>query len=800
MEKQRTAEVQEHREKGGSRGWVILVFVQAAVLLAVLWAGTGIWNEYRDAVMDTQKQQLLLTVQSLGDSVEIVFQDYLEDLEGLYRMAGRERLWEAEAGPVEPGPGQSPDGPVEPGPGKPAGRPAEPGSGQAPGRPDGSADPDSLLAQYVATHQTLVRDVMVEDTRGRIVRSISGLRPAKVCSTVRISDGRSLRMTEMDSGEKDLVLEMEIPGKGSISLVLDLEQYYQALMQQLRVGTSGYMVLKDRDGIILMHPERAQWGIEVIRGRMELYEDLDLDSLQTLIDHQMEGRKGVEEYYSYWWTEEDYPRVRKICAYCPVELGEDFLILSAVMDYDDVYIPVVRGVSRLVILFLVFALVLVAMAVYMAGMMMQKQKDTEQITYLTELNRLLEEMHRSEETIAHQQRLQIMGTMTGGIAHEFNNLLTPIMGYADLLLMELEEDSDSYDNALEIYEASAKAKEIIQQISSLSRKNLETAYRNTDAGRMVARAVKMVRSVCPANVVLKEELDLQGARILCNETQLNQVILNLCVNAIHAIGRQEGFIRIVGRVAGRQELEALNPDGLHLSPDLDNWSRYVCVEIRDNGCGMSREVRNRIFDPFFTTKQGGKGTGLGLALVEQIISSHRGGLYVESQPGKGSLFSLYLPVNGQEGGTGNLGTEGEAPDVRDGSPLVPTADTSLGLLVVDDNPKVLQLLKKDADRLSIRLECAMGFEEARKFLEGQGTRGRGQVEALVAEQEIAGQSGVDFCMAVRGRYPDIAVIVMADQVTRELVEARQRGILDGYISKPVSVSGILAAMKQAGQP
>ena len=109
-----------------------------------------------------------------------------------------------------------------------------------------------------------------------------------------------------------------------------------------------------------------------------------------------------------------------------------------------------------------------------------------------------------------------------------------------------------------------------------------------------------------------------------------------------------------------------------------------------------------------------------------------GGLYVESQPGKGSLFSLYLPVNGQEGGAENLGTEGEDPDVREGSTLVPTADNGLGLLVVDDNPKVLQLLKKDADRLSIRLECAMGFEEARMFLEGQGTRGRGQVDALVA--------------------------------------------------------------------
>ena len=101
--------------------------------------------------------------------------------------------------------------------------------------------------------------------------------------------------------------------------------------------------------------------------------------------------------------------------------------------------------------------------------MLQRKKDTEQIAYLTELNRLLEEMHQSEEAIAHQQRLQIMGTMTGGIAHEFNNLLTPIMGYAELLMADLDEECEGYDSASEIYEASVKAKEIIQQISSLSR-------------------------------------------------------------------------------------------------------------------------------------------------------------------------------------------------------------------------------------------------------------------------------------------------------------------------------------------
>lgn len=737
---------EEKNVKKSGRAGRILVPVLAMVLAAALYVGIEIWNEYRDSVIDAQKQQMLMTVQGLRDSMEVFLQDYMEDLEGLYRTADKKQLWQGGARATA---GEGPD------------------------------SVDSLLLGYVNSHQAMVRDVMVEDEEGRILKSTKKLRVEEIYSVSRFDDVRSLEMAKLENGEKDLILRMEIPGDGAIFLILDLEKYYEALMQRQHVGTNGYMVLKDRDGIILMHPERAQWGIEVINGRMEMYEGLDLNSLQAMIEHQKEGLEGVEEYYSYWWMEEGYPRVRKIGAYCPVVLGKDFLVLSAVMDYNDIYVPVATGVFKLVLLFLAFFLVMVGMAVYITHMMLQQQKDTEKIAYLTELNRLLEEMHQSQETIAHQQRLQIMGTMTGGIAHEFNNLLTPIMGYADLLLMELDEDSESYDNALEIYEASEKAKEIIQQISSLSRKNMETAYKNTDAARMITRALKMVRSVCPANVSLTEENCLEGIFVLCNETQMNQVILNICVNAIHAIGHKEGSIKVLAYVTSREKIAKLNPANLHLAPISDNWEQYVCIEIRDNGCGMSREVLNQIFDPFFTTKKGGKGTGLGLALVEQIISSHRGGLYVESEPGKGSAFSLYLPVNEQ----------GMIRDRRETDDTDSKKENDLRLLVVDDNPKVLQLLKKDGEKLSIAMECQMSFEEAKKVLEKQ------YFDALIMEQEIAGQSAVDFCMAIQGRYPEMAFIVMVDWVTRELVEATQRGIVDGYIHKPISISSILEALK-----
>lgn len=672
----------------------------------------------------------------------------------------------------------------------------------------GNGTGNQLLNEYISSHSQFVYDVIIEDANGRIQESSKGYPIEKVYSANRIDTRKTLLMASLENGQMCLVLQTDIPGGGAFSILINLDQYYEALIQKLRIGTNGYIVLKDKHGVILMHPEKAQWGIDVIAGREIMYPNLDLESLKGMISHQMQGQVGVEEYYSYWWLNPDYPRVRKVSAYVPVTIGEDFLILSAVMDYDDMYIPIVEGVFKLMILFLSFFLVMIAMALYMVRMMLQKQKDTEQIAYLTELNRLLEEMHRSEETIAHQQRLQIMGTMTGGIAHEFNNMLTPIMGYADLLMMDLPEDSEQYDHALEIYEAAEKAKEIIQQISSLSRKNMETAYKNTHAAKMLVRALKMVRSVCPPNISLEEHICLQQEYILSNETQINQVILNICVNAIHAIGHKDGKIRIDAAIVERDELKQLKTASntgqtkvahISLPAASENWEHYVQVSVSDNGCGMNQEILNQIFDPFFTTKKGGKGTGLGLALVEQIIRSHKGGLYVESEEGIGSMFCLYLPVSkqntGKTGSTAHFSGLSDHADTDTPSSKETTDGGQAKLLIVDDNPKVLKLLEKDAAKLQISLICRMNFQEALQALEESKREGTKAFDALVAEQSISGQMAVDFYMSIQGQHPNLIKIIMADRITRELVEAKQKGILNAYIDKPVSIASILEALK-----
>lgn len=397
-------------------------------------------------------------------------------------------------------------------------------------------------------------------------------------------------------------------------------------------------------------------------------------------------------------------------------------------------------------------------------------KSSREIKNLKELNALLENVQKSEDAIAHQERLQIMGTMTGGIAHEFNNFLTPIMGHAELLMMELPEGSDEQDSAKEILEASEKAMDVVKQISSLSRKNVETVYKCIPVKKMMQRALKMITSVCPPQVHLESELQVEQENILGNTTQLNQVLLNICVNAIHAIGKKEGTIHVKCEVISRESLAGF------LDKELpDTWTDYIYISIRDNGCGMEKETLRQIFDPFFTTKKGGEGTGLGLALVEQIVTSHKGYVFAESQPGVGSCFHIGLPVLQADQPEETVHV-GERHEIR--------------MVFADDNAKVLELLRRSFDKIGMQIQTCMTVEELSANLAEK------EADVLVVEESIEEQSGVDFCMSIAGKYPKMLKLVSIESISREIVEAKKKGIINGYVEKPLSDRNVLESVRE----
>lgn len=698
------------------------IYILPLILLAVLLAvGSAIWGDYRDRIMENQKNQLLLTSRALGENMSLSLMEYQDNLEFLSNVSNED---------------------------------------------------EEFYRQFLETQSRFEEDLFWENPQGEIVKSIRNMEWSSPVLVTQISQEKSIWQYDGPDGGKYLVFKEQLDSGEALCLAVNEEKYYQQLISDIQIGTNGYIMVKNSDGLILMHPEKNQWGIHVIEGRRKMFPDLDYTSLEAMVKEQCSGDEGITEYYSYWWSDPELPRVKKISAYAPAEVGEDFWVISAVVDYDDLYDPIEAGFRQLSLLFIGALLALIVLFLFIGKLLLDRKRTLEEIDALRELNERLEEVHQGEEMIAHQQRLQIMGTMTGGIAHEFNNFLTPIMGYAELLMMELPEDSEEYDSAQEIYEASEKAKDVIRQISSLSRRNVETVYKSIPVYQLLTRAARMAESICPVHVHLEKEIDVKEECILGNATQINQVLLNICVNAVHAIGKEEGRIRIHGTCVAREAVKQISELEAFRIPD--DWKQYLEIDITDNGCGMESDTLRQIFTPFFTTKKAGEGTGLGLALAEQIILSHKGYIYAESEVGKGSIFHIFLPI--MESNT----------DIES---LTMKQREEFRIVVADDNAKVLQMLEKNFAKLNLFISTCRKKSELHGLLEKE------EPDVLVIDESLEDGSGIDFCMSIQGRYPGMKKIVMTDYFTKEIVEAKQKGVIDGYLAKPVSDTAILESIR-----
>ena len=256
---------------------------------------------------------------------------------------------------------------------------------------------------------------------------------------------------------------------------------------------------------------------------------------------------------------------------------------------------------------------------HMARKTARGRKDAE---LLQKKNESVEKLTRQTQELAHHQRLETIGTLTASIAHEFNNLLTPIMGYSMLALEKLPaEEEELYEEILEIYEASRKAKNIISRLSDLARKNSSEVMRPISIDDLVKKTLDVAAPARPPKVQLKLDLNCWDQRFEGNEIQINQLLLNLILNGFHAIGELDGTLTV------------------HTSFDETD----IQIRVSDTGCGMPEEILPRIFEPFFTTKETGKGTGLGLAIAAQVSEEHHGSIQVESQTGKGTTMIVSLP-------------------------------------------------------------------------------------------------------------------------------------------------------------
>ena len=360
-----------------------------------------------------------------------------------------------------------------------------------------------------------------------------------------------------------------------------------------------------------------------------------------------------------------------------------------------------------------------------------------------------------EAQLRESQKMEAIGTLAGGIAHDFNNILAVILGNVSLTQQQLADAQHAARHLGQIEMAGVRARSLVQKILAFSRMQPH-ALVNQPIRPLIEESISLLRSTLPAAVELEVQLADKPLPVSADATQIQQILLNLCTNAWHALQGNAGRITI-----GLDEADVDGNTNPGWTPQASGdvvAGRYAHLWVRDTGIGMDDATRSRVFEPFFTTKRIGQGTGLGLSVVHGIVSAHRGAISVESAPGRGSTFHLYFP----------LVASGEAPNT-DAAPRDATAPAGGGehVLYVDDDQPMLVMVEALLQRLGYRVTIV---ERPREALE----RVRADPHAfdlVVTDYNMPELNGIELTASIAALRPDLPVVISSGFVSDELRSA-----------------------------
>jgi signal transduction histidine kinase/ActR/RegA family two-component response regulator len=370
-----------------------------------------------------------------------------------------------------------------------------------------------------------------------------------------------------------------------------------------------------------------------------------------------------------------------------------------------------------------------------------------------------------EAQLRESQKMQAVGTMAGGIAHDFNNILSAILGNVELAKQDAQHNPMALTSLGEIDKAGRRARNLVRQILTFSRNEQPTRI-PMDLREVVAETVRLVRVTLPPAVDLRVVESAALSNVLADATQAEQALLNLCTNAVLAIGQSGGAVTI--RLENT-ELRAPECGRIGVAP-----GDYVRVSVHDTGAGMSDATMRRIFEPFFTTRQVGQGTGLGLSVVHGIMQTHQGAVDVQSTLGKGSVFSLYFPVCGEPAQP----SVAEAPE--------PPAVQGKGKHVVylDDDQALVFLVERLLRRKGFVVTTFTDPLEARAALEARAQ----EFDLLVTDYNMPGYSGLELLREAKRIRPALPVALTSGYVTPEIEKQAFDAGASALFYKPNDVS------------
>ena len=381
-----------------------------------------------------------------------------------------------------------------------------------------------------------------------------------------------------------------------------------------------------------------------------------------------------------------------------------------------------------------------------------------------------------EEKLHRFERLELIGKMTGGIAHDFRNLLTPIQAFARLAMEALAEDHPIQEYLTNVVEHTNLAKELTAQILTLNNRG-EQRRTPESLAELIDEALVVARQSVPGNIRVEIDLPETPATVNADPTQLKQVVINLFNNAVQALGNREGTVAVRLTRVGADDEFVKSRVGLS---DAD----HVKMTVEDDGPGIASGKVSKIFDPFYTTKTGGRGSGIGLVVVQSIILNHGGEIFVESEPGKGAAFVVCLPCVEEAVAT---------PEPAKMPPIPVASDASLGsILLVDDDASILKLGETILRRAGFLVVSHSDSRAAFDALEASPDA----FDLVITDMMMPGMKGDELARAVHGLRPAMPIILVSGfsgKVTDE--NCREYGFSQ-LIEKPMVPAQLVEAARR----